>query len=319
VTATSPTDAWAVGYYCAAHCLQGKEVERTLILHWDGTAWSQVTSPNPFPDELNAVTAASATDAWAVGYYCTAGCLAAGGALGTLIEHWNGTAWTQVTSPNPGPPGNTAGLLFGAVATGAGDAWASGDYCTSKCLTSSQVYRNLIEHWNGKAWSKVAAPSPPRGPNLFTNLFALSADSPTDAWAVGYHDTNSASKSTILHWNGTAWAKAADPNPGNPDLLYGVSAESPTDAWAVGQYQNPTKFQWHTLVLHWNGTAWVKVPSPTPGSPLDLEGNLLSQVSADSATDAWAVGSYCTSHCAENSETDGTLILHWNGKHWSVS
>jgi hypothetical protein len=42
-------------------------------------------------------------------------------------------------------------------------------------------------------------------------------------------------------------------------------------------------------------------------------------VSADSPTDAWAVGSYCSSHCAENSERDKTLILHWNGTAWSVS
>ncbi len=315
VTATSATDAWAVGYYCASNCLSANEVERTLVLHWNGTSWSQVTSPNPFSDELTTVTATSATDAWVVGYYCTAGCLAAGGTEGTLIEHWNGTAWSSVPSPNPGPPGNTAGFLFGAGATGTGDAWASGTYCASNCGTPSQVYRNLIEHWNGTAWSKVAAPTPYGDPNLFN----LSADSPADAWAVGYDNASSGSKSMVLHWNGTAWTEATSPNPGDPVLLYGVSSRSPTDAWTAGQYMNSTNFLWHTLILHWNGSAWAKVPSPTPGSAPNFHGRLLSQVSADSATDAWAVGSYCTANCANNNETDATLILHWNGTRWSLS
>ena len=319
VTATSATDVWAVGYYCAANCLSANEVERTLVLHWNGTSWSQVTSPNPFSDELTAVTATSATDAWAVGYYCTAGCLAAGGTQGTLIEQWNGTAWSSVRSPNPGPKGNTENILSGAGATGTGDAWAVGSYCTSQCLTPSQTFRNLIEHWNGTAWSKVTAPSPAGGPNLFTNLYALSADSPTDAWAVGYHDSNTATKSMILHWNGTAWTEATSPNPGDPVLLYGVSSRSPTDAWAAGQYMSSTNFLWHTLILHWNGSAWAKVPSPTPVPAPNLQGRLLSQVSADSATDAWAVGSYCTANCANNNETDATLILHWSGTRWSLS
>jgi hypothetical protein len=42
--------------------------------------------------------------------------------------------------------------------------------------------------------------------------------------------------------------------------------------------------------------------------------NALTSVSADSASDAWAVGSYV-------SNTTGvrdTLILHWNGTAWSV-
>jgi hypothetical protein len=44
-------------------------------------------------NQLNAVAATSATDAWAVGNYSS------GSASGTLILHWNGSAWTQVPSP----------------------------------------------------------------------------------------------------------------------------------------------------------------------------------------------------------------------------
>ncbi len=49
---------------------------RTLVLHWNGTVWKHVPSPNPGGssnvNELSAVAAASASDVWAVGGYNTA-------------------------------------------------------------------------------------------------------------------------------------------------------------------------------------------------------------------------------------------------------
>ena len=44
---------------------------------------------------LSAVTAASATSAWAVGYS------SAGAGTRILIMGWNGTAWRQVRGPEP--------------------------------------------------------------------------------------------------------------------------------------------------------------------------------------------------------------------------
>jgi hypothetical protein len=79
VAATSTSNAWAVGSTGRA---------KTLILHWNGTAWKQVPSPSPAPSpELSGVTATSATSAWAVGQTGTAG------RIKTLILHWNGTTW----------------------------------------------------------------------------------------------------------------------------------------------------------------------------------------------------------------------------------
>ena len=60
----------------------------TLILHWTGTVWEQVHSPNPTPDHgenLTGVAATSARNAWVVGY--------AGGGGQVLIARWNGVSW----------------------------------------------------------------------------------------------------------------------------------------------------------------------------------------------------------------------------------
>jgi hypothetical protein len=79
VSVVSSTDVWAIG--------DADYSSDTLILHWDGTRWSRVTSPNPGSDanELSGVSAVSPTDAWAVG--------GAGNHLSyrSLILHWTET------------------------------------------------------------------------------------------------------------------------------------------------------------------------------------------------------------------------------------
>jgi hypothetical protein len=123
----------------------------------------------------------------------------------------------------------------------------------------------------------------------------------------------------ILHRNGSTWSLATTPNPSSASILYGLSAQSTASAWAAGQYFSTTTGTWKTLILHWNGSTWLKAASPAPGAGPEQSGSLLHQVSADSPADAWAVGSYCASRRATNSEHDHTMILPWNGTHWSVS
>jgi hypothetical protein len=149
------------------------------------------------------------------------------------------------------------------------------------------------------------------------DLLGVSADSRSDAWAVGTYGTTAARHTLILHWNGTTWARVPSPNPGTGlnggSVLTGVSADSVSDAWAVGYYFNNTTGVAETLILHWNGTTWARVPSPSPG-PDGGGGNFLLGVSADSGSDAWAVGDYDTTTGAA-----ARLILHWNGTAWSTT
>jgi hypothetical protein len=199
VAATSSTNAWAVGSYCASACGKSAETDHTLILHWNGTAWTQVSSPNPstFGPTLSAVTAISASDAWAVGTWCVSGCGTAGNVWHALLLHWNGSAWTQAPSPGANIP-----ILFGASASSSSNAWAVG---------SDDTFRSAILHWNGTSWARVPSPSP--SPSM-TALFGAAANSPSDAWAVG--DTGfpfGPLKTLILHWNGSAWTQVNSPNP----------------------------------------------------------------------------------------------------------
>jgi hypothetical protein len=154
----------------------------------------------------------------------------------------------------------------------------------------------------------VAAAQPSSARGLVTSiggaLNGVSADSASDAWAVGSAGTSA----LTLHWNGTSWTRVPSPSPSSRyNALFGVSAVSGSDAWAVGAYVSNTTGHADTLILHWNGTSWSKVASPSPGHLR----NYLYSVSAVSGNDAWAVG-YYTKHGLTY-----TLILRWNGTSWT--
>jgi hypothetical protein len=65
---------------------------------------------------------------------------------GTLIDHWDGSAWTIL----PGPA--VSGMFYGVTAVAANDVSA---------VDSSYYYGpTLTEHWDGSVWSVVPSPNP---------------------------------------------------------------------------------------------------------------------------------------------------------------
>ena len=124
VVALAPDNAWAVGYSTPG--LAGQSATLTLILHWDGTTWSIVPSPNvgPNTNRLLGITANSADDIYAFGSNFTAD---GSGNQMTLLLHWDGTSWTIVPSPNPTKGNFLNDLLFAGVVASPGSVWIFGD------------------------------------------------------------------------------------------------------------------------------------------------------------------------------------------------
>jgi hypothetical protein len=125
-------------------------VGQLLIEHWDGAAWSIVSSPNAGDANPTGISAVAANDIWAVGY--------ANGTDGFVL-HWDGTQWTLDV--------HAGRFISGVSARAANDVWAVG---------------TQVEHWDGTQWTLVPSPDPSQGGGV---LLAVDAVSATDVWGVG--------------------------------------------------------------------------------------------------------------------------------------
>lgn len=187
--------------------------------------WTHASVPQAGTDDvLQAAYALSADDVWAVG--------SANGA--TLTEHWNGTAWSIVPSPNAASGTNTLLAVYGSASN---DVWAVG-----RNRISDTQSRALLLHWDGSAWSLLPEPLPNTN-HWLADIAGLSAD---NVWTVGTYLENNAVNNLVLHWDGSAWTQIAIGIPSQSGVgLDAVGIIDPDDIWAAG-----------AGIYHWNGSAW---------------------------------------------------------------
>ncbi len=133
VSCVSSADCTAVGFFALNVMWQ------TLVEHWDGLSWQVIQSPNPNPNQdnvLRAVTCKSASNCWAVGYF-NAGDVN-NPVDDTLVTHWDGTAWSIVSSPNRNE--FKFNMLNAVTCPSATECWAAGVSDTPNAIT-------LVEHY----------------------------------------------------------------------------------------------------------------------------------------------------------------------------
>jgi hypothetical protein len=260
--------------------------------------WAIVPSPNNnvLDNTFTGISCPSASACTAVGYsYGTHS------EPKTLIESWNGSAWSIVSSPNPGP--------------GLGQDYLDGVSCpTASSCTAVGYYqkryghlKTLIESWNGSTWSVVPSPSPDAGNERLDALGAVSCVSATACTAVGaYH------KGILIEiWNGTAWSVVPSPNEGsNGDGLGSVSCAAADACMAVGSYSN-TGGPLRTLAESWDGATWSIVPSPNAGGT--GTSNQFGGVSCTGPDTCTAVG-----YSQGTTGPSSTVVESWDGTAWSI-
>ncbi len=282
--ALGPRNVWAVGSKNA----QGA----TLVEHWNGTKWSVVTSPNKSGfTQLEDVTAISSDNVWAVGFYVPSG----GSHPKTLIEHWNGTKWSVVASPNPIAGSN---LLFGVDAVSAKNIWAVGGDNLDPNVGSKQI----TLQWNGSAWRERS------GLSIESGLQDVAAIEATNVVAVGHTGTVGSSTPLIQRYNGSGWNSVAPGTSSTGAHLQAVSAKGPSGQWAVGQRSGNAALQ--TLTLRNTGSGWQEVPGANSSSTLI---NILHGVTALSGNEAWAVGYH-----ENDSFVHRTMVQHFANGAWSI-
>ena len=229
-----------------------------------------VASPNVGGSDntLFDVAVLSASDAWAVGEYTVDGYAA----VRTLIQHYDGTVWTTVPSPNrlTGTDRNQINSLRGVTAIAPDDVWAVG-----YTVSYDDPYKTLTMHWNGIGWSIVDSPNY-TFPGAYNALHDVAAAASDDVWAVGGSPFGGVdARGLLLHFDGASWSLRSGP----PNAEYwasstrtGVVAASATDVWAVGDYD----------AWRFDGTAWT-VPAAGAQFANDVHAG---------PGGVWAVGSF---------------------------
>jgi hypothetical protein len=260
--AVASNDVWAVG--SRPHF----DEDIGLAEHWDGQAWTEVPTPDfgPLTGGFVAVSMSGPKDGWAVG---------SKGIKGfrdrqLVAEHWNGKKWTISHAPDA----SFNDIFTDVSAAAPDDVWAVGAYSTGGTGRNNP----LTEHWDGQAWTIV--PVPGVFPAGLDGVEAISAD---DVWAVG----QTGGVTLTIHWDGAGWTRVDSPNGGSaPAALTAISAAAPNDVWAVGTIDAGSPFPGRTLAIHWDGTKWSQVHSPSPSSGDDVGGV------AAFPGHAWMVGTY---------------------------
>ena len=271
VAAVSTNDVWAVGYSFNRNA-------SPLIEHWNGSTWNVVRGADVGEAAiLNGITALSANDIWAVGLR---GSISNSPNTTTLIEHWDGKAWSVVESPSMGK----SSTLFSVAAASAKDIWAVGNFVYG---SNGRPLKTLVEHWNGGAWDIVESPNE----GSFSGLNAVTVASAKDVWAVGVHEvvgTATTSQALVEHWNGSAWSIVKSPNVGSFSALFSVVAASASDVWFVGSHGAVNASDnVKTLIEHWNGSVWYVVNSPNAGTGYN---SLLAVALVPGSRMLWGVG-----------------------------
>lgn len=281
VSASSATDAWAVGY-----TRFNRSTFTTLGFHWNGSAWTNVTSILGFRATIPIGTLdLGPSDAYMIANDSS---LASG-----LLEHWDGSSWSTVTLPDPDPAHPGLNTAFDSIAaTSADDVWVIGSHLREFSSTLLR-WEPYALHWNGAAWSVVSMPPLPGTDNqLAENLTGLTALAPDDVWAVGGQGDGvippggTPTSTLIEHWDGTAWSVVAAPSPGTDPSLVAAAARSASDIWATG-YDTPAgSTVRQTLTEHFDGTSWT-----VQSSPVVSGGSLFTSVATGPGAGlVWAVG-----------------------------
>ncbi|HEY4228680.1 MAG TPA: hypothetical protein VGO79_00840 [Thermoanaerobaculia bacterium] len=269
-------NVWAVGFSASANPFDPQST--TLVEAWSGTSWSVVDSPNPTmpgggdsTDELYGVGVAGPGDVWVVGKTANFS------DSQSLILHWDGVQWTDMSTADVG----SGGWLTGIDVLAPDDVWAVG----FDIVDFTQV--NLIKHWDGQHWTNVEAPNIGSFVNQLQSVSAISRD---NVWAVGFHlaifGVDQVNQTSIFHWNGSVWSVVDSPNRSEENNeLFGVVGVAAGSAWAVGFWDNGLQIL--TLIEHWDGLTW-NVISGSPNASDAI--NELTGVVSVGPNEAWAVG-----------------------------
>jgi hypothetical protein len=218
-------------------------VKRALVERWNGTSWTGQSLP-PLPDDAQLLGVSCPTDT---------ACTAVGsidGAPGRIALQWGGRSWTKNSTPIPSGTGVKFADFWNVTCTAAKHCTAVGQYSIYAPICCSYTVHNLIEKWNGTAWTVQT--SAPGGSNF--QLLDIACTAATACTAVGdyFSQTEPVATPTAYRWNGTAWHSQVTGSWFGVSAFVGVDCPATRKCFAVGHTGDVL------VISRWNGTDWKR-------------------------------------------------------------
>jgi hypothetical protein len=330
VAASSPADAWAVGF---AAKTPGTSVPQPIIRYWTDRTWRLVTLPANIGRELarqdaifSVVGAASARKVWIFNF-------------ADDYLQLDGSRWGLGQLPGASQKSGALVLIDASEVFSGNDVWAFG-----LRISPSLVETPYAAHFNGRTWSRVTMPDLSGG----ALVTAVAAVSSRDIWAVELSllgipasaavrsavsrsvvaaspgarlavarlraarlraaaSDSGAGSQVVLHWTAkTGWQDAAQqPNLNLSDQLVTGVAERDGHVWFGGSANNSANGT-SSLTAEWNGSSWSVSDLPMSASSAEWQ---LEAMTPDGAGGIWAL--------AEDSNSGAERIWHLQGANWS--
>jgi hypothetical protein len=235
----------------------------TLIERWNGSKWQRVAVPARFDSYVRSADVISASSAGNVWLF--------NGSARAL--RWTGATWLFQALPSWVQQASSAAVFSPS------DVWVFG--------TGFYAAR-----YNGRSWAKVTLPEPATD---------VSAVAPDDIWALG------SAVSFVMRWTGKAWTTVRLPLlplPAGATISYSnMTGTGPANAWLFRAISLPHATIPETAVMHWNGKAWLTIPSPA---------DIVVSMANDGSGGLWANG-------IDINPGGFYLLYHWTGRQWTTS
>jgi hypothetical protein len=173
------------------------------VIGYDGMSWTPIGTPSGTPTALRGT---SATDLW----------LAT--AQGPLL-HYSGSAWTDAS-----PPG--AAIQF-IDANARDDVWVIGH-------TTTDMETAVVAHWDGMSWQQWTEPT--------TVYNVVASSGPNDCWIGGVDGI-------MRHWDGVTWSNSVNigASPSGLTALSGLISISPSEVVGVSTLQLAYRYKGQTF------------------------------------------------------------------------
>jgi hypothetical protein len=250
ITATSATNAWAIGNVPKGPTLVAQ------VQEWNGTAWQTVALPAGFdangtlgPSEI---AATSASDMWVTTSNPNGN---------SSLLHWTGKSWNHVQIF----PSHVN--ITDVIAGGPAGYWAFGQANNS----------NAAWHFNGTSWVQSAVPA-------FVKGSREASQAQGTIWAENVSGAGVIAALDLYHSSGGTWTGVPAEGLGLPKgaAVTGQSivALGSANVWVSLRITGSNHASWG-LLLHYDGGKWSRVTAPA------MPGVVENLVTADGSGSIW--------------------------------